>query len=93
MSRNIKHPQMVEEIQGEPRYSVARPEQTMGEFCRESIEKIVESEVPSISYQILHEGAVYYIDVVCSAIKPPYTRLHPSEVDEGEKIWMGQRLS
>ncbi len=92
MSRK-QHPPMVEEIQGEPRYAVAHPDQTMGEFCRESIERIVESEVPQVSYQILHAGAVYYIDVVCSAIKPPYTRLGPHEVDEGEPIWMGQRLS
>lgn len=84
---------MVEEITGETRLTMAKSDMTIGEFCRESLVRIVEAEVPVHSYQVLHEGSIYFIDVAVTAIKPPYTRLSPEEVEEGEPMWLGQRLS
>ena len=66
---------------------------TVGDFCRDSIEKIIQDRVPSHSYCVLHEGAIYYLDIICSAIKPPYTRQLPDDKDlpGGTALWMGQR--
>jgi len=84
---------MVEEITGETRLTIVNAEMTMGEFCRESIMRIVEADVPMRSFQVLHEGSIYFIDVVCHAIKPPYTRVVEDDVPEGEPLWFGQRAS
>lgn len=61
---------------------------TIGDFCQEAIELMVESDVNEQTFTVLYKGAIYYIHTACVGINPPYTMKA-----EGKDTWLGQQAS
>jgi len=60
---------------------------TVGEMCLKAMDLMMHRESTEQSITVLHEGAIYYFNVECVGVKPPYT-LNPT-VDC--PTWFGMR--
>jgi hypothetical protein len=77
-------------IRDETERKAVDPDLSVGDLCRGSLEEMLVDSVDTKRFTVLHEGSVYYFDLSCVAIKPPYNM---AKDDTDEKVWYGQRLS
>jgi hypothetical protein len=70
----------------------AHADQTVGDMCMGAMKAMVARNSEAHRVAVAHKGSVYFFDVICVGIKPPYEM---RDVDEGsgEVAWFGQRAN
>lgn len=79
-------------IQDEQTRRAVDPGLTVGDLCMEAIQCMVNQNNETQRFTILKDGCIYYFDVTCVGIKPPYQMQQP-ESGTGDTFWFGQKAN
>lgn len=77
-------------IQDEETRRGVEPETTVADLCMDALQNMVTREQDSERFTVLHKGCIYFFDITCVGVKPPYEMYEPPEGDDGI-YWCGQR--
>ena len=64
---------------------------TLGEACEASMKLMMEYKNMEQAVTIMHKGSIYYFNIECVGVKPPYVLRDPEADDTAQ--WFGQRIT
>ena len=76
-------------IQDETTRKAVDGQVTIGDLCMDSLKDMFEDNSDTQRFTVLHKGAIYFFDITCAGIKPPYEM--QGDADGPGALWFGQR--